>query len=254
MASHINVRVGIEALAWFYLVTVIIAELLTALVDPVIGVAVHLVVFGAILVHSTSRVERLPLLGLSLVPLIRIVSLGLPLSDFDQRWWLYFTSVPLLAAVVLVSRSIGLTRADLGIRLPEGWGWPASAAVAASGLGFGWLLRQVLERPIGVGEPTTGALLLFAGALIVGASLVDELIFRGALQSTSIGLLGVVPGILFASFAYATMQVGNSSMLPIALTFVFGLYVGLARYRLNSLIGPIAANVAANLVFFEVIL
>jgi hypothetical protein len=73
--------------AGIYLVAIIAAELVTALVSPLLGMTLHCLLLGVLIVRA-AQLRDDPLhylvLALALAPLIRIVSLGLPLSQFSR--------------------------------------------------------------------------------------------------------------------------------------------------------------------------
>jgi hypothetical protein len=90
---------------------------------------------AGLLVHGgigRTESERRLALSLSLAPMIRLLSLSLPLINFPQQAWFPLVSVPLLVATWTIVRQSGISRKALGLRVGNplvqlsiaGWGWP----------------------------------------------------------------------------------------------------------------------------------
>ena len=73
-------------------------------------------------------------LSLALVPLVRIISLSLPLVNIPQIWWCPIIYAPLLAAAIVVVRILGHRAGEIGLNFRS---FPIQLAVALSGLLFG---------------------------------------------------------------------------------------------------------------------
>ncbi|HLB27365.1 MAG TPA: hypothetical protein VJN32_06915, partial [Dehalococcoidia bacterium] len=101
------------------------AEVITVFTDPITGIALHGVTLLALFVASGfgGRGERVAdgplsrlLYALALVPLIRIVSLTMPLGRFDQTYWFLAAGLPVLAAGVVIVGTLGIRPRDIGLR------------------------------------------------------------------------------------------------------------------------------------------
>src|SRR5690349_3552022 len=104
---------------WVVLVGVGVAELLTSLANVQLGMFAH----AALLVGLTLRAalgredaERRLTLGLALAPLIRLLSLSLPLANLPRLAWYPIVAVPLLLAAWVIIRQLRMSRAELGLR------------------------------------------------------------------------------------------------------------------------------------------
>jgi hypothetical protein len=96
-SGHLNIKVGgahalvrsaftsFRWIAILYLVALTVAEALTNLIEPRVGMVTHGVVLVALLLHASlgaQGAQRRFLLALTLAPLIRLLSLSLPLPTF----------------------------------------------------------------------------------------------------------------------------------------------------------------------------
>lgn len=73
--------------AIIYLLAITVAEAVTVFVQPVWGMVSHAIVLVAVVVHSALPSDyryRNLVLSLALVPLVRIISLGMPLVNIPQ--------------------------------------------------------------------------------------------------------------------------------------------------------------------------
>ena len=80
-----------------FLVAISLAEVTTVVVNPRAGLVGHaLILFGLLFYGARTRDEsrRALFWGLSLVPLIRLLSLSLPLAGFPVLYWYAIISVP----------------------------------------------------------------------------------------------------------------------------------------------------------------
>jgi hypothetical protein len=86
--------------------------------------------------------ERL-ILSLALIPLIRIISLSLPMADISRIWQFPIIYLPLLAAVIVLIRLLGYKPKDIGIR----FGFlPVQLMIGLVGIGLG-IIEYFLLTP-----------------------------------------------------------------------------------------------------------
>jgi len=94
--------------AIIYLLVITVAELVTVLVQPMWGMVCHIMILVAVTLHSAlglgGRYQyRHLVLSLALVPLVRIISLSMPLFNIPQIWWYPIIYTPLLVATLTKS-------------------------------------------------------------------------------------------------------------------------------------------------------
>jgi len=237
--------------ALFYLVAIIIAEVVTTFYQPVIGIACHTVILIAMLIDS-ALVDRYfygrLVLALSLIPIIRIISLTMPLADIPQIWWYPIIYLPLLAAATIVMRLLNYKPADVGIR----FGFiPLQLMIGLVGIGLGILEYLVLSPEPLVTELTWQTAWLPALILALSTGLVEEFIFRGILQKVSMEILGSW-GIVYVSFLFAILHIGFLSWLDVAFVFAIALFFGWVVNKTRSLFGVILCHGIINIVLFIV--
>lgn len=237
------------ARALFYLVFIIIAEVVTTFYQPIPGIAFHSVILISMLIDSALRYEsshgRL-VLGLSLIPLIRIISLSMPLADIPQIWWYPIIYLPLLLAAIVVIRLLGYKPMDIGIR----FGFiPFQVIIGFIGIGLGILEYLILNPEPLVTELTWQEAWLPALILALSTGFVEELIFRGILQNVSVELFGNW-GIVYTSVLFAILHMGFLSWIDVAFVFAIALFFGWVVHKTKSLFGVILCHGIINIVLF----
>jgi uncharacterized protein len=186
------------------------AELIVAFINVPLGLAVHGLLLAGLLA-AFPLVPRGPLRrvlpALALLPLLRILSLTVPIPALPPLAWHALVGLPLLAGIVLAARASDLRPADLGLRLPPapGFGW----RVALAGIPLGIVAALAAPRAIppadGPNELVLGVLLAFTFAGVV-----EELLFRGVLQRVLRDVYGrwafVVANLLFMAAYLPTLS------------------------------------------------
>ena len=242
-----------------YAIALLVAEALVTFVNPLLVFPLH---GGLVLVVSLhlawlarrpvetaeSRALTALLLSFVVAPLIRIISLTLPLAQIEPAYRYFFAGVPMALGALLVARTLGLGREQIGIvwRKPR---WQVLAVVGSLGLG---LVEFTILRPAPMGAlPWTVAGLLPAVAVGVFTGFPEEVIFRGLLQTTARPIMrsGTV---LYAATVFAVLHIGYENPLDLVFVFAVGLFYGWIFERSRSIVGLSIGHGLANVVLFFV--
>lgn len=243
------------ALTWIsycgYLVAIVTIELVTALVSAQVGMGAQLALMTILLIDASvaRRDERALLVSLTFAPLIRVASLALPLADVPVIVWYVLISIPLAIAVIVAARTLGLSRRDVGLRsghvLPQ-------IGVGLLGIPLGAVANLLLRPGSLIADLHWQTVLAPALILLVSTGLLEELIFRGLLQSaveTALGRWGIV----YSSAVFAALQIGNRSPLAVAFAFLVGFVFAWCVRRTHSIVGAAIAHglmsIGAYLIF-----
>jgi len=192
-------------------------------------------------------------LTLALAPLIRIVSLSMPLGQLPQAFWYVLTAVPVLVAATAVARRTGLSFADVGLRLPNGSSLPWEASVVVLGPLLGAVEWQILHvKPIVDGSSL--ALAIGAGLiLLVFTGFFEEFVFRGLFQRVAGRLLGPAGGVLCTAVLFAILHTGWRSAYDMLFVLCIALYFGYVVLRTGSILGVTLSHGAINIMLFIVL-
>jgi membrane protease YdiL (CAAX protease family) len=236
-----------------YLAALSAAELVTALVEPHAGLWLHALVLLALSLHSALTwghpIAHL-LLSLTIAPLIRLLSLSMPMPiapDPIVAWYL-LVSVPLFAVAWAVMRALGLVPADVGLNLRRPL---VQLAVASTGLALGYVEHRILAPTPLIQALTWRTVWLPGLTLLFSTGFCEELIFRGVMQRTASDTLGRW-GLVYVAALFAVLHVGYRSALDVAFVFAVALFFGWIAIRSRSIVGISLAHGLTNIVLFLV--
>lgn len=182
----------------------------------------------------------------ALVPVFRLVNLGMPVFFELTLYWFPFVYAPLFPAMYLLVR----TREDLvvdfdlrtvGIGLIPG----ALLAILLAEIEYRIITPEAL-----VTGWTPGQILLITAVMVAFVGFVEEILFRGILQRSLEGSLGFWPGILLASFIFGMMHSAYASGLEILFAAVIGFLFGYVYVRTGSIILVTIIHGLLNVVLF----
>lgn len=229
-----------------YLGALTVAEGVTTYGPPLVGMGLHIALLVALLIHgglSPDPARRALFLSLTLAPLIRILSLSLPLQSLPPLSWYIFTAVPLFAAVIALAHTLGYDRRAIGLRV----GSPGlQLAIALSGLALGVVEYAILRPEPLVAALTWQQLVLPALVLLIYTGFSEELVFRGVMQRASYGPLGRW-AIAYVAAVFAVLHLGYRSPLDVLFVFGVGLLFGWLVARTGSLLGVSIAHGLTNI-------
>jgi len=234
-----------------YLAGITLAEVLVTFGDPGLGVAIHSLLLLALCVHAASagsKTERAFLLCLAFAPLIRILSLSLPLAQIPLLYWYLITSVPLFAALLIAAPALGYSWPGLGLNLRR---WPLQLAIGLTGVAFGAIEYYIL-RPDPLASSLAVADLWWpALILLISTGLLEEMIFRGLLQRSA-GEVLAGWGLVYVAVLFAVLHIGYRSLVDMLFVLVVGLFFGWMAQRTRSLVGVTLSHGLTNIVLFLV--
>jgi membrane protease YdiL (CAAX protease family) len=235
---------------YLYFIAFTVTELLTTFLEPVAGVICHGIILIAILINSAfiqdNRCRNL-VISLSLVPLVRIMSLSMPLARLPQIYWYILIYTPLLVAAIVVMRIIGLKAHNIGLVVR---GLPVQVAAGIIfGLAVGVIEMAILKPQPLVTEFTFNAIWLPAIIIFITTGFVEELIFRGVLQQTAEAFMGRM-GYIYISAVFAILHIGHLSLTDVILVFAIAICFAAMVKRTGSLIGVIVAHGVTNVFLY----
>jgi hypothetical protein len=227
------------------------AEIITVLVDPVFGIVLHALVMLGLIVHGTLIQQgpfRRYLIILALAPLIRLLSLSLPLALFDIPIMYRYVIVgfPLLLAAYFSARSAGLT----ANRLYLTWkGWKKQLLFSLCGLGLGACEYYILHPQILVPSTTWLDILMGTVILFIFTGFLEEIIFRGLMQVAGVQLFGTA-AIWVISLLFGILHLGYFSVFDVVFASAVGLLFGYFALRTQSLLGVSLAHGITNVTLY----
>jgi membrane protease YdiL (CAAX protease family) len=241
-----------------YLVALAFAEYAVTYVNPVLVFPLHgglLIAVGAYLLshseaeHGDVGTRRAPIaLALGIAPLIRLISLTLPLAQLDPAFRYVAAGVPMAIGGFLVARAAGFSLSQVGL-VWRAIRWQVRVVVVSVGLGF---VEFLILRPQPLGPlPWTAAGYLPALSIGLFTGFPEELIFRGVMQTATRPFLGRWNWV-YVSAIFAVLHLGYQSYVDVLFVFAVGLLYGWVFERTRSIIGVSIGHGVANVVLFFV--
>lgn len=232
---------------WFYAAAVTIAEIVTAYYNPIYGIACHAVLLMALLVHASLAYKQainLVYLSLSLAPLIRVMSLSMPLIGVPPIYWYLIISLPLFAAAASVMRSAGFKPREVGLTMGN---LPLQLLVAFLGVPLGLLEYLILKPAPLAPELTLQQVWLPALILLVSTGFLEEFIFRGIMYRAAVETLGKWYSIIYISFIFGVLHITHRSPVDLVFVFAVALLFSVIVGFFRSLLGVSLAHGLTNI-------
>jgi uncharacterized protein len=234
-----------------YLLLITIGEVLTTYAPPTFGMVIHALLLLGLLAHTAASDAvglRALLLALCIAPLIRILSLALPLSRLPQISWYALVSVPLFLACWLLVRDLGYGRRQLGLRVGN---LVQQLLIALIGVVLGVAEYFILRPQPLISALTWQQLLLPALILLVCTGFSEELIFRGVMQHAASEAIGKW-AVIYVAAIFAVLHIGYRSVVDVLFVFAVGLLFGWIVNHTQSLLGVTLAHGITNILLFLV--
>ena len=243
--SRLGIYVGIT-----YLFLIALAEILTV-EDARIGITAHIFILFATLIHSTLTSDRnlsAFIMSLVLAPLIRILSISMPLTHFSRISWFMLISIPIFIATFTCIYLQGIKLGDVGFSKPILRNIPLECGVIPLAVPLGFAEYLILKP-----EPLPHHSFISASLiLIICTGLVEELTFRGLLQYNATRVMSKWSGILLISAIFAVLHIGNLSILDCIFAFFIGFLFSIVRERTRTIYGISISHGLINIILFLV--
>ncbi len=235
-----------------YLAALTLAEAVTTLAIPQIGLIMHGSILVILILHATLSAQRglqRFLMTLTLAPLIRLMSLTIPLLSFPLIYWYSLIGGPLLLAGFLVLRMTGYKATHVGLNMRA---FPWQLVVGLTGLVFGYIEYKILGPTPLVEALTWQQILLPALILLIFTGFLEEFIFRGLIQRGAAGTIGRY-SLVYVAVLFAVLHLGYHSLWDLIFVFAVAMFFGLVVIRTGSLFGVTISHGLTNIMLYLII-
>ena len=236
-----------------YLIFIILAEVITSFIDPIYGLFLHFIIMISLQTLSSLKYRENPssklFLNLSLAPLIRIISLSVPLINFPHHTWYIVVNVPVLVATLAMMRVQGIRFKDAGIKFSKPL---AQIGITLTGIPLGFIDYFILKPELIAQGLSFWNLTLLAIGLSLSTGFVEELVFRGLMQPSAVEAFGERLGLIGVAAVFASLHIGWLSMIDLVFVFSIGLFYGFATLKTGNIVGVALSHGIINVVLFIV--
>jgi len=240
-----------KVICGIYLLLVTSAEVST-IYTPTFGIAFHVAVLFSLLVFSVLTKNSTFadfLLAFAIVPLIRILSLSMPLTHLAYIMWFLLISIPIFIAIFVCMMIQRLSLKDVGMTFPKAKDLPIEVGVVLLALPIGVLEYHLLKPEPLLYELELTLLIVSVLIIIICTGFVEELAFRGLLQYHAVKMMGWW-GIPFTTVTFTIMHLGNLSYWDVLLAFALGGIYALAVRKTGSIYGVTLSHGLVNVILF----
>jgi uncharacterized protein len=226
-----------------YIAGLLVAELALVQGGLLAGAICHAILLVALLVHhiaAPATPYHSLLLGLALLPLIRLFGLAVPVAELPYLFWHVMVGIPTALAALFAIRAEEIEPKLMGIG--SRFDPAVQFAVSIVGVPLG-LMAWFALRPAPVVE--VGVLPIALGVIIavVFVAGLEEFVFRGLLQGVALQALGSSTGaVAVSATAYAVLLVPSLSVPFIVVMFGAAVFFGWVVEVTGSLYGVIGAH------------
>jgi membrane protease YdiL (CAAX protease family) len=235
--------------AWFYFAGLVLAEWLAAGVNRGPGMLVHTLIVLSALVHAAylSGPAARMLSVLALAPMVRVLDLMMPQSFVEPLWRFPLVNLPLIIAVFITIRTLGLRRQEVGLQLGF---LPVQLLIVLSGPAVGIIEHRIIQPQALAGSFEWPEILLPILILMIFTGFSEELMFRGLLQNAVIPVLGPLGGITYVALIFGAFHFGWQSPGDVLFVSVAAWVWGWLAWRTRSILGVCLAHGLANVWLF----
>lgn len=171
--------------------------------------------------------------ALMLPPLLRLVSLSMPVF-FDKTLYSFvFIYATLAAPVAIAAVYQQLTFEKMGITFKRIWLYIPFSVLIGAGLGMGEYM--VIRTDYLIPDVSPLNLLKLTVVMVFFVGLVEEVIFRSFIQTRFNKIFGAWEGILLSSMLFGIMHSGYGSFDVVLYTTFVGVIIGYMFYKTRSL-------------------
>ncbi len=233
-----------------YLMIITVAEIVVAMVNPQLGMVIHAALLLVLPVHAAlapDPKEQKLLICMCLAPLIRVMSLALPIATLPLVYWFIIVSTPLFPAVYMAIRAAGLKRQDIGLTANH---LPVQLLVALTGIPLGVAEYLILAPEPLIQNLSLGSIWFPALVLLIGTGFLEEVIFRGVLQKVSADIMGSFKALMYVTALFAVLHIGYLSVIDVIFVFMAGAWFALVAIKTKSIIGATLAHGLTNITLY----
>lgn len=234
---------------WVFSILVLTAELSLVFQNIYTSFMIYLFIFISSLVIASLKYQQPAYslyVSLALIPLIRTVSISIPLSGIPKAFEHIAVSIPLFLAGAIIARIADFTYTDLGLRFDQ---LQSKLLTGLLGILLGFL-RFLIIQPGKADVPAAPEGLLMWILILIFLGFLEEFIYRGIIYNAFLKVLSQKKAVYFTSFLYAALTISTKSFVNVLIAFLVSIIFCGLYTRQKSLTGLYIAHGLMNLTLY----
>lgn len=211
------------------------------------GIVLYFIIFWSLVWNSFKALGTLAsktYVCLTLVPLIRIFSVALPLSNLPILYWYILISIPLFLSAFSTAKLVRFSGFD---PMSVGGSQPKQLAVGGLGVVLGWIGSHLpLGRPFTF-VVESQQVWMSVIVLILCTGFLEELVFRGIIYQAVKKEMGAKHAIVLVSTFNSSLYLSNLSLNQFFYVFIAVLIISVVYEKQQSLLGVSLAHGLLNI-------
>jgi membrane protease YdiL (CAAX protease family) len=191
------------------------------------------------------------LTSLVVIPIARLLGFSLPLADFPPIYRYLLISIPLLATILLICRTVRLSWHNVGLVELNPKKTLLQITIGLSGLVVGYVHYQLMKPAAIVAGLNLEHIWLPVLILVLCTGFIEELLFRGLLQYSIVNTVGAI-GILYVAILYTLLQSGDQTVYIILFVFSTSLFWALLVRTTQNILGVSISHGLSNVMLFVI--
>lgn len=219
--------------------------------EAAIAYTLLLIILSFSIIISKNLEIRKVYQALVLLPILRLINLSMPIYFEANLYSFVFMYLPMTIPLTIIAVHQEVPREGkidllkkMGIYLPFS---------LLAGLIFAEAEYLIIQTKPLIPDLSPVNLLQLTIIMIFVVSLIEEIIFRGIIQTRLEEFLGPLGGVLLASLLFGVMHSGYGTFYEIAYTFLVGGILGYFFYRTRSLYLVVMIHGFINIFLFGLI-
>lgn len=233
-----------------YILILIFSEVVTTYDLTSWGIILQVILITCLVINSTlTRSTKFSYLlqAMILLPIIRIMSLSIPVMELEPLYWLALMAIPVIAAIWILMQSQHINKEMVGLNFGN---LPLQVLVGLTGIGFGFVEYLILQPTALIPNLELWNILLASSMVIISTGLVEELVFRGIIQRNAENLMGKLWGIIFTAVLFTGFNISWNSPIDVIFIFAVSICYGYVFQKTRSVVGISISHGLGNVVLF----
>jgi len=186
-----------------------------------------------LLILSSIYIENRIYPVLMLLPLFRLLNIAMPVFFHAAIYFYPLAYAPMFGPIYFLLKEGMLNRSEAGLTMKGLWFYlPLAMAV---GFALGWGEHMVLRSGVLTPDSSIKSIIILSLTMILFVGVVEEFVFRSALQTVMEARLGSMLGLLVTSMIFGLMHSGYHLPQEILYVAFAGLVFGLLFRMTKSL-------------------